>query len=98
KGLAYFPDAHTDLTVQLLEPIEDIFGQEAMAAVLAKREKAIDDKYSKEISHEQTLEEKLTRLARIKTQEGYMAEWRKDEDGYLFIENHCPICMAAKTC
>ncbi|MOA56535.1 hypothetical protein D3C78_1805330 [compost metagenome] len=27
-----------------------------------------------------------------------MAELRKDGADYLFIENHCPICSAAKAC
>ena len=27
-----------------------------------------------------------------------MAESRADRDGYVLVENHCPICVAAKTC
>jgi predicted ArsR family transcriptional regulator len=28
-----------------------------------------------------------------------MAEWRRDPDGTLWlIENHCPICIAARAC
>ena len=27
-----------------------------------------------------------------------MAEWRKDGDGFLLLENHCPICTAATAC
>ncbi|KAG1161351.1 hypothetical protein G6F35_019117 [Rhizopus arrhizus] len=27
-----------------------------------------------------------------------MAELRQDGADYLFIENHCPICSAAKAC
>jgi predicted ArsR family transcriptional regulator len=27
-----------------------------------------------------------------------MAEWRKDDDGFLLVENHCPICTAAAAC
>ncbi len=98
KGFAYFPDAHTDLTVQLLQTIQGVLGPQAVTSVLNEREKALDDKYSSEIKKDLPLEEKLNGLAKIKTQEGYMAEWRKENDEYLFIENHCPICMAAKQC
>ena len=28
----------------------------------------------------------------------YMAEWTETEDGWLLIENHCPICAAAAEC
>ena len=27
-----------------------------------------------------------------------MAEWRRDGDGFVLIENHCPICAAAAAC
>jgi predicted ArsR family transcriptional regulator len=27
-----------------------------------------------------------------------MAEWRAEGDGFLLIENHCPICAAAAAC
>ena len=41
------------------------------------------------------LGDKLRALAKQRTEEGYMAEVRRDGDGFLFIENHCPICAAA---
>ena len=42
---------------------------------------------------------KLKELARVRTEEGYMAEVRGDKNGsYLLIENHCPICAAANSC
>jgi predicted ArsR family transcriptional regulator len=35
-------------------------------------------------------------LASIRTNEGYMAEIQSlDDDSFLLIENHCPICAAA---
>ena len=27
-----------------------------------------------------------------------MAEWKKEAESYLFIENHCPICAAVIEC
>ena len=45
------------------------------------------------------LKERLQQLARVRTEEGYMAEVRPDgRGGFLFIENHCPICAAATAC
>jgi predicted ArsR family transcriptional regulator len=37
-------------------------------------------------------------VAKIRTEEGYMAEVHRDRGGYLFIENHCPICAEAQAC
>jgi predicted ArsR family transcriptional regulator len=45
------------------------------------------------------LEKKLSELAFVRTEEGYMAEVRDEGDGnYLLVENHCPICAAANAC
>ena len=42
---------------------------------------------------------RLEALANIRTGEGYMAEVVEDSDGsLLLIENHCPICDAARVC
>jgi predicted ArsR family transcriptional regulator len=96
KGLSHFPDAHQDLTVQLLESIKGLLGNNALESILSEREKKLGKRYAAEINPASSLEKKLSDLAKIKTEEGYMAEWRKKKDGYFFIENHCPICRAAK--
>jgi predicted ArsR family transcriptional regulator len=45
------------------------------------------------------LEDRVRTVARLRTEEGYMAEFEAEPDGsFLLIENHCPICAAAKTC
>jgi predicted ArsR family transcriptional regulator len=45
------------------------------------------------------LEDRVPTVARLRTEEGYMAEFEAEPDGsFLLIENHCPICAAAKTC
>ena len=40
----------------------------------------------------------ITRLAELRSEEGYMAEVRLLPDGWLLTENHCPIHAAAKQC
>jgi len=39
-------------------------------------------------------------LAKIRSAEGYLAEVRRDSEtgAWLFVENHCPICAAARLC
>ena len=41
---------------------------------------------------------RLQRLAQMRSEEGYMAELTQDGDSWLLIENHCPICAAARAC
>ena len=44
------------------------------------------------------LDRKVASLAAIRRREGYMAEWRRRDGGFVLIENHCPICAAATAC
>ncbi|HMB67873.1 MAG TPA: MarR family transcriptional regulator, partial [bacterium] len=45
------------------------------------------------------LERRVAALARIRREEGYLAEWRRERGGsLLLVENHCPICAAARAC
>ena len=44
------------------------------------------------------LGERVARLAEARTREGYMAESRAEGEGYVLVENHCPICVAATAC
>lgn len=98
KGHTRFPDSHAELTTQLLTSIKALLGQEALNQVILAREKTTFKRYAEAMKNLNDLEDKLTRLVGIRAQEGYMAEWQKGKNSYLFIENHCPICAAATAC
>lgn len=99
KGHAHFPDAHADLTVQLLQLIRTSLGESALDQLITSRESQTLNNYRQAMKGANSLEERLQRLTAIRTREGYMADWTLQEDGsYLFVENHCPICAAATTC
>ncbi|ASZ13350.1 MULTISPECIES: metalloregulator ArsR/SmtB family transcription factor [Chitinophaga] len=97
-GHARFPDAHAELSLQLLETIRHEFGENALDKVIAAREKEQLEKYTQALHQIVDIEERIAVFASIRTTEGYLAEWRRDEEGFLFIENHCPICSAATKC
>jgi len=99
KGHARFPDTHSGLTVKLIEKIKQNLGEEALNEIIYAAGQDNILRYKDQINADDSLEDKLTKLAAIRTSEGYMARFEKDEDGsFMLIENHCPICEAAKTC
>lgn len=98
KGHSRFPDSHAELTVRLINTIRDTLGPEALQAVINNSKKAGLDKYLQVTAGENTLEGKINKLAETRDAEGYMATWEKDEEGYMLIEHHCPICVAAEVC
>ena len=93
-----FPEAYAELSVALIGALGETFGSTGVQRVLESRAAAQRTAYRTRIPSSAPLGAKLRALARQRTEEGYMAEVRRDGDGFLFIENHCPICAAATVC
>ncbi len=97
-GHDQFADRHGELTIQVIDAVEHIFGKEGLAKVAAEREAQTLAQYERLIKGLTTIEEKLNTLVHLREQEGYMAELEKTETGFVLVENHCPICKAATRC
>ena len=93
-----FPDTHSELTVRILQSVERALGQAGLDAVIADRYRETEAHYLEAVSGVATLAGRLKRLVRLRTEEGYMAELEKTAEGWLLLENHCPICAAATAC
>jgi len=98
KAQTRFPDTHAQLSLDMIYSIRDLFGDEGLDKVIRKREKESLKNYRDNLSLQTTLTKKLKKLAELRSAEGYMASYEKHANGYLFIENHCPICAAASEC
>jgi predicted ArsR family transcriptional regulator len=95
----HFPEAYAELSVALLDAMQETFGAEGVGRVLASRCARQRSDYAGRIRHSDPLKKRLTELARVRTEEGYMAEVRAEKGGgFLLVENHCPICAAANAC
>lgn len=94
-----FPEAYAELSVALIDALQETFGAEGLNRVLVSRCARQRSDYAERIRPADPLEKKVRELARVRTEEGYMAEVRPEEGGsYLLVENHCPICAAATAC
>jgi len=97
-GNARFPDRHQDLALKLLCNMSKTLPEDMMGKVLDATAKETLKKYREELKDCKDLENRVLLLANIRKREGYMAEFRKEADSFLLIENHCPIQAAAKCC
>ncbi|MFH6983709.1 helix-turn-helix transcriptional regulator [Marinoscillum luteum] len=97
-GFGLFPDAHAELTLQLLTSVKALFGQEGLDRLIQSREQETLKQYQSGVEGMGRLEDRLDYLVSIRSAEGYMAEWYQDGDLYFLVENHCPICAAATRC
>ena len=99
KGDTRFPDSHSELTVALLESVERIFGENGLDRLIEARTGETLAAYQRHLNGCVSIEQRVARLAEIRSAEGYMAEWHAEDDGSVtLVENHCPICAAAKAC
>lgn len=94
-----FPNAHADLTVSLIASVRSAFGPAGIERLIAARTREQIAAYRAQIPRGAPLRRRLEALAKLRTREGYMAEVKAEPDGtLLLIENHCPICLAARSC
>src|SRR5690606_30173588 len=81
-GNARFPDTHADLTVRILSLMKETLGESALDAVIEANEKQGINRYQDELKGQNDLEARIRKLAEVRSREGYMAEYQKDDEGY----------------
>jgi predicted ArsR family transcriptional regulator len=95
-----FPDRHDDLTVDLISAVRAALGDEGLQRVIDARAEQQLAAYNRAVPKRGSLRTRAEALARVRTDEGYLAEVVDDPDGkgVLLVEHHCPICTAASAC
>jgi len=94
-----FPDSHAVLTVEMIESVRGLFGEDGLDRLIGERERQMLRRYDAALAGLDGLGARVAALAEIRAQEGYMAEADEQPDGtWLLAENHCPICAAASSC
>jgi len=94
-----FPDAYAELSVALIDAVGETFGPSGVDRLLQTRLARQKREYATRIDRDAPLAKKLHQLAKVRTDEGYMAEVHPDgPKAFVFVENHCPICAAATAC
>lgn len=96
-GHRRFPDTHAQLSVQLIGSIRQLFGEAGLDRLIAQREDEARASYRRACTGK-TLARRLEQLAAVRSSEGYMARVERDGDAWLLVEDHCPICAAARNC
>ncbi len=99
RAARHFSDRHRDLILDLVSGLKETLGQEGLDALLARRGAGQVEAYSKKVNASTSLFQQTKALAKIRSEEGYMADAERGETGVCYlVENHCPICAAAENC
>lgn len=98
RAMALFPDRHVDLTVELIDAMRSVLGDDGFARVLAERDRQLHVSIKDRLPVDAEVAARVDTLASVRIEQGYMAEVRADGDDLLLIEHHCPVCAAATSC
>lgn len=95
-----FPDRHADLSLDLIENVREIFGDQGLERLISRREQSTEHSYLAAMAGCSDLAERIHKLAELRSAEGYMArcEFDQEQGCWMLLENHCPICAAAQHC
>lgn len=99
EGDAQFPRSYDQLALDLLREFRERHGERELAQLLRHRKDQLVALHAPRIHSKSSFEERVAEMARILTEAGYMADWRKvDGQTYHLCEHNCAIFEAAKRC
>ncbi|MCL1089657.1 transcriptional regulator [Shewanella profunda] len=94
----HFVDRHGELTVQLIDSVKMIFGDNGLDQLISHREHSAFVEYRAAMAGTTDVPSRLAVLVELRSREGYMATQDEADGAYWLLENHCPICAAATRC
>lgn len=98
QGDELFPRTYAQLAQSLLETIHALDGPKAIERLFDHRTKVLAAHYRARMNSK-PLRERVAELARIRTEEGYMADWQElDKNTFVLREHNCAICQIAHKC
>ena len=94
-----FPKSYSAIATHALDFIERNMGKEGVEKVLHERQSELFDQYYKRLK-DLDFDKQVKELARIRDEEGYIAESKKDSKSgggkYVLLEYNCPIIHIAE--
>lgn len=99
QSKSIFPKSYSAIATHALDFIERNMGKEGVERVLRDRQDDLFDKYYKHLK-DLDFDKRVKELARIRDEEGYMAESKKESKlssrRHVLLEYNCPIIHIAE--
>lgn len=95
KGHGTFPNHERDMSLELLEDLEQLYGKEAVSALLNKWKEREQTLLEEELATDD-FDERVQGVARLREDLGYMVEIHQSESGdYTMKHFNCPVSRVA---
>jgi DeoR family suf operon transcriptional repressor len=97
-GDELFARTYAQFALSVLETIRALDGAQAIERLFEARTELLAAQYRSRMDGK-PLRERVAELAKIRTEEGYMADWEElDQNIFLLKEHNCAICHIARQC
>jgi len=96
KGMELLPRAYDTFVLQLLEDMFEQSGPEVLDDILGRRSEKMADQYRSELGEADTLDDQVAGLAQVRDRAGYVAEWHREGETVVLIENNCAVHRVAE--
>jgi iron-sulfur cluster biosynthesis transcriptional regulator SufR len=97
-GDELFPRTYSQVANHILDSVRQLEGEKGIDRIFRKRVELLEKQYRTRMT-QSDLQGKVAELARIRSEEGYMAEWEKKEaNTFILRELNCAICQIARQC
>jgi iron-sulfur cluster biosynthesis transcriptional regulator SufR len=95
---SFFPRRYEELAVNVLETIQELYGQEAIDAIFRMRTSHMIENYRRNVNGK-TLNTRLDQLTKLREADGYMSTWEPAaNETFILREANCPIYHVAEGC
>lgn len=91
RGERLYPDRSADLADDVLTFLHDERGRNEMVAFLRWRQGRQREHYAAALEQTNDLGERVSRLAQLLTDDGFLADGEAHDDGFTLTQRHCAI-------
>ncbi|WP_028595038.1 helix-turn-helix transcriptional regulator [Paenibacillus assamensis] len=96
KAEILFPKNYEGISIEFLQDIRELYGEEAVQRLFDKRQDRMTKEYDMRM-HNKTASEKVSEMVKIQNEKGYMAGFSQvNNNTFEIVEYNCPILSVAR--
>lgn len=89
-----FPQSYHHIALNVLDDIAELYGPAEVSRVLGRRSDRMEERY-RAVVEDKDVTGKVAELSRLRDEDGFLADWEQEGDGFVLREHHCPLFQVA---
>lgn len=89
-----FPQSYHQIALDVLDDVGELYGPEEVKRVLSRRTERAEQRYGPHVDGKDAAA-RVAELARLRDDEGFLADWEQEGDSFVLREHNCPLLQVA---